>query len=280
MPNRAFAIAGTLALLLLAPVSVAMSRDSDERTAEAEEGAVTAPAPAPENVSGPTIPPSERDGVDDPEEGFRQSGRFPEERSDADADGVADIDDNCPGTGREQVTPAGPLPVKVDECGCPIDPCTCDTDADGVVDCRDFCPQTPAGAMVRPDGCPIPLAEAIQHEIDVKFGFDSAQLAASFEPQLIRLRQLLVDEPHLVVTFEGHADWKGRQTYNQPLSERRAEACRQFVLRETRIAPERVRAVGYGELRPIADNATEEGRSKNRRVTVVISDVRNEPPAP
>lgn len=270
--SKPTAVVHGLVLLALAwPVFPVYGQDSDERAPEAAETPPeTAPATNPPEVNG-QFPETEE---------FRQTGAFPEENADADADGVPDIDDNCPDTVREQLTPVGALPVKVDECGCPIDPCTCDTDGDGVMDCRDFCPGTEKGAMVKADGCPIPVAETLQHEIDVRFGFNSAEIQSTFESQLIRLRELLLEEPHLVVTFEGHADWKGPQTYNQPLSERRAEACRQFVLRETRINPERVRAVGYGELKPIADNGTEEGRARNRRVTVIISDVRNETTAP
>jgi len=279
MSNALAACRGLLLLAACWPVAPAFAQDSDERAPAAEEPlAETARAPA-ESVPPPTNQPAEAGQFPETEE-FRQNGQFPEERTDADGDGVPDIDDNCPGTVREQATPAGTLPVKVDECGCPVDPCTCDTDGDGVMDCRDFCPDTEKGAMVKADGCPIPLAETIQHDIDVKFGFDSADLQASFEPQLVRLRDLLLQEPHLIVTFEGHADWKGPQTYNQPLSERRAEACRQFLLRDTRILPERVNAVGYGEMRPIADNSTEEGRARNRRVTVIISDVRSTPAEP
>lgn len=207
-------------------------------------------------------------------EEFRQQGSFPEETADADADGVPDIDDNCPATPAEQSTPVGTLRVKVDECGCPKDPCTCDDDADGVPDCRDRCPATPLGEWVDGEGCTLPLAETQQEELRIHFEFEKHDLPPASEPLLLAVRERLLAVPNLRVRFEGHADWKGPQTINQPLSERRAQACRDFVLQGTTLAPDRVEAVGYGELRPLADNRTEEGRAKNRRVTAVFSDIR------
>lgn len=230
-------------------------------------------APGPAGAEGP--PPG---GLPEPGEEFRQTGEFPEERRDTDHDGVADIDDNCPATPVEQSTPVGILRVQVDECGCPKDPCTCDGDADGVPDCRDSCPATPIGQMVGADGCTLPIAETRQEDLDVQFEFERHDVRPEYEPILLRVREQLLASPNLRVTFEAHADWKGPQRFNQPLSELRAAACREFVLRDTRIAPGRISTVGYGESRPIADNRTEEGRAKNRRVTAVFSDVRTPPP--
>lgn len=211
-------------------------------------------------------------------EEFRQTGQFPEERADADGDGIADIDDNCPGTPGEQATPAGTLKTQVDECGCPRDPCICDSDVDGVPDCKDLCPNTPVGDLVGADGCTLPVAALRREELEVQFDFEKADIRPEFEPGLLKLRELLLSAPNLHITFEGHADWKGPQSFNQPLSERRAAACRDFVLRESAIAPERIKILGFGELRPIADNKTEEGRARNRRVTAVIYDLRSPPP--
>jgi outer membrane protein OmpA-like peptidoglycan-associated protein len=234
------------------------------------------PATAPGSAASP---PAEPQGAEFPEtDEFRQEGRFPEERTDVDHDGVPDIDDNCPATPAEQATPVGTLKVKVDECGCPRDPCTCDTDVDGVPDCRDVCAGTAPGELVGPDGCTLPIAEAEQEELGVRFDFEKHEVKAEFEPVLLKVRERLLASPNLRVTLEGHADWKGPQSFNQPLSEKRAAACRDFVLGGTGIVPDRVQAVGFGELRPIADNTTEEGRAKNRRVSAVFSDLRR--PAP
>lgn len=248
--------------------------------AEGEPPGDPVPATAPDNTASPPVEPStEPPDAEFPDtDEFRQEGQFPEEASDVDHDGVPDIDDNCPATPFEQATPVGPLKVTVDECGCPRDPCTCDADADGVPDCRDFCAGTAPGELVGPDGCTLPVAQVEQEELGIRFDFEKYDVKPEFEPVLLEVRERLLAAPNLRVRLEGHADWKGPQRYNQPLSEKRAAACRAFVLDAAGIAPDRVEAVGFGELRPIADNSTEEGRAKNRRVSAVFSDLRQ--PAP
>jgi OOP family OmpA-OmpF porin len=78
------------------------------------------------------------------------------------------------------------------------------------------------------------------------------------------------------VKLEGHTDSKGTEEYNQKLSERRAEAVRQYLIREDACEKAMISATGYGELRPIAPNTTKdgkdnpEGRAENRRVEILI----------
>jgi outer membrane protein OmpA-like peptidoglycan-associated protein len=209
---------------------------------------------------------------------FHQAGEFPEEKTDADQDGVADIDDNCPATPPETFTEIGSLRTQVDECGCPKDPCQCDADNDGVADCRDLCPESRFGELVDAQGCTLPVVEPWREDIRVEFDFESHELRPQFEPLLIKVQERLKSAPNLVVTLEGHTDWKGPQSYNEPLSARRAEACREFLLKDPAIAPSRVRTRAFGELRPVADNASEEGRARNRRVEALFEDIRQ--PAP
>lgn len=73
------------------------------------------------------------------------------------------------------------------------------------------------------------------------------------------------------VTVEGHTDNVGKEDFNQKLSELRASAVMQFLI-ERGVEKERLESVGYGLTKPIADNGTEEGRAKNRRVELVIKD--------
>lgn len=72
-----------------------------------------------------------------------------------------------------------------------------------------------------------------------------------------------------LIRVEGHADSKGPAEYNRWLSEQRAKAVADYLSRVHGVAPERLRAEGFGEDRPIASNATEEGRAMNRRVEFV-----------
>jgi outer membrane protein OmpA-like peptidoglycan-associated protein len=71
------------------------------------------------------------------------------------------------------------------------------------------------------------------------------------------------------IQLEGHTDSQGLERKNQALSERRVQSIKDYLVQRFYIAPERVRAVGYGASRPLAPNDTAEGRSQNRRVEVV-----------
>ena len=76
--------------------------------------------------------------------------------------------------------------------------------------------------------------------------------------------------PLTKVTIEGHSDSSGEAKYNQFLSERRATSIAKVLVDDYGIDSSRVDAIGYGEEKPIADNATAEGRKQNRRVEAVI----------
>lgn len=71
------------------------------------------------------------------------------------------------------------------------------------------------------------------------------------------------------IQLEGHTDNQGSERKNQTLSEKRVQSIKAYLTQRFHIAPERVRAVGYGASKPIAANNTPDGRSQNRRVEVV-----------
>jgi len=87
--------------------------------------------------------------------------------------------------------------------------------------------------------------------------------------------QILKDSPEISVVIEGHTDSIGSETYNQRLSERRAEAVRQYLV-ERGVAASRLETRGYGESQPIAPNTTPEGkdnpegRALNRRAELKV----------
>ena len=80
---------------------------------------------------------------------------------------------------------------------------------------------------------------------------------------------LLKREPGLKVFIVGHTDTQGGYDYNMGLSARRSHAVADAVASRFGIAPDRMRAAGIGFLAPVATNATDEGRAKNRRVELV-----------
>lgn len=157
-----------------------------------------------------------------------------------------------------------------------------DEDEDGVFDRRDHCPDTPANTPVDNRGCPIPQYPATvkpvepQSEVitlsdqgEVLFAFDSAQLTPAAHEQLLGLMDKLKNADVLSIKVVGHTDSQGSDAYNQALSERRASSVAAFLL-EQGLAPDKLTSQGMGESQPVADNASEEGRAKNRRVELVI----------
>ncbi|MDA8021313.1 MAG: OmpA family protein [Thermoanaerobaculia bacterium] len=115
------------------------------------------------------------------------------------------------------------------------------------------------------------LYEAVLTDDDVKFGFDKAELNESARTALDELGQRLVAEDKGVyLEIQGHTDATGDAQYNLKLGEERAENVRRYLNREHKIPLHRIATVSYGETAPVADNATREGRSANRRVVVVV----------
>jgi outer membrane protein OmpA-like peptidoglycan-associated protein len=106
---------------------------------------------------------------------------------------------------------------------------------------------------------------------DILFDTDEATLKNDAKVVIAKLAGILLIMPELNLRIEGHTDSTGSPEYNQGLSERRAASVRDF-LAEQGIAWQRMMSIGYGLTRPVADNATSEGRAKNRRVEIVIAE--------
>ena len=75
-------------------------------------------------------------------------------------------------------------------------------------------------------------------------------------------------EPKVII--EGHTDSTGSNELNELLSQERSESVRQYLLANKTLSYDRIAAVGYGSSKPLASNATEEGRAVNRRIDVII----------
>jgi outer membrane protein OmpA-like peptidoglycan-associated protein len=105
---------------------------------------------------------------------------------------------------------------------------------------------------------------------DVLFDTASANLKPGAREKLARVAGVLLSQPGLQVTVEGHTDSVGSETYNQGLSERRASSVRDYLVRQG-IQPGAVGTAGLGESQPVVSNDTSAGRQQNRRVEIVIS---------
>ena len=102
----------------------------------------------------------------------------------------------------------------------------------------------------------------------ILFDLDSAVIRAESKPVLDEVLNLLKSEPGWKLTIEGHTDSSGSDSHNQTLSQQRAESVKAFLVKAGIVA-DRLQTKGFGESKPVADNATELGRAQNRRVELV-----------
>ena len=103
----------------------------------------------------------------------------------------------------------------------------------------------------------------------VHFEFDKARLMLDSKTVLGNVAKSLNNEPDVRIIIAGHTDSLGSDAYNKRLSQERAQSVVDFLISKG-IDRSRLRAVGYGESKPVADNSTEEGRERNRRVELQV----------
>ncbi|NIO15887.1 MAG: OmpA family protein [Deltaproteobacteria bacterium] len=186
-----------------------------------------------------------------------QFGKAKEPPKDSDMDGISDSEDLCPGT------PSG---APVDAKGCPTD-----SDNDGVADYLDSCPETAAGEKVDETGCVVPEKKEVSMTLNVEFDKNSAEVKDTYGPLLEKAADFMKKYPETAAVIEGHTDSTGRAEYNLAISQKRADSVKNYLVERFEIDPSRIKAVGFGETRPVADNKTKEGRERNRRVLVIIT---------
>ncbi|MEM7054533.1 MAG: OmpA family protein [Pseudomonadota bacterium] len=119
---------------------------------------------------------------------------------------------------------------------------------------------------------PPPAEPEVLFEFDseVTFGFDSAEIRPSAEPELNRAAAILSERTEIVlIEVAGHTDSSGPEDYNQNLSERRAQAVADYLAARG-VDHDRMEVRGFGETRPKVPNDTRENRQMNRRVVVTI----------
>jgi OOP family OmpA-OmpF porin len=113
---------------------------------------------------------------------------------------------------------------------------------------------------------------AFQVRLQVLFDTNSAKLKPESYPDLDRVVEFLTQvNPTVSGVVEGHTDNTGSDAYNLKLSQQRADAVRQYLLGKG-ISGTRIEAKGFGESRPVGDNATADGRALNRRVVFQRND--------
>ncbi|WP_373795516.1 OmpA family protein [Neisseria dentiae] len=105
-------------------------------------------------------------------------------------------------------------------------------------------------------------------DLQVNFATDKTEILPESQPQIDEVFKLLQSDPALKLSINGHTDNTGGKAHNQSLSEGRAHSVVATLVGKG-IAADRLKAAGFGDSRPIADNGTEEGKAKNRRVELV-----------
>jgi len=110
----------------------------------------------------------------------------------------------------------------------------------------------------------------IMNMSDVLFDFGKATLRPAAREKLAKVSGILLAYPSLKVRVEGNTDNVGSDEFNQTLSEKRAEAVRDYLVSQN-VSPDSLTSIGYGKTRPIASNDTADGRQQNRRVEMVMS---------
>ncbi len=241
-------------------------------------------------------------GVRDSEDGVGCPGA-----NDSDGDGIVDDEDECPETPgiRDSSEGVGCPQVEAEEA--PVDEVP-DTDGDGLLDPDDKCPQAPGPRMFEgcpdtdgdgfpddkdqcpeeaeiingnedDDGCPDEgksLVSLDKDHIEIKesvyFETNKAVIKQRSYNLLDQVAHILNAHPEIAkCRVEGHTDSRGGDQYNQDLSERRANAVREFLI-EHGVESSRLTSEGYGETKPIASNKTKAGRQKNRRVDFYVTE--------
>lgn len=108
----------------------------------------------------------------------------------------------------------------------------------------------------------------LQNTASVRFKFDSYELTPEAREALDQLAAQIKDRENFILEIQGFADWVGSDAYNNQLTQKRADAVRRYVAEQHNVALFRMHILGFGKIRPVADNKTPEGRSENRRVEI------------
>jgi OOP family OmpA-OmpF porin len=216
------------------------------------------------DTDGDGIPDSKDQCVMEPEDkdGYLDDDGCPD--LDNDADGIPDAVDHCPNQPED-------FDGFQDADGCP-DP---DNDGDTVLDVDDFCPNTPGPPGGDRPGCPKKnmLVVVTAHEIritqQIQFEFNKATIKGDISFKILdEIVQILKDNPKINLEVQGHTDNVGSATYNERLSQSRADSVRAYLVGHG-TDPARLVSKGYGLTKPLVPNTTDANRGLNRRVQFI-----------
>ncbi len=179
--------------------------------------------------------------------------------NDRDNDGISDYADKC------IYTPPG---VRVYANGCRIDE---DDDKDGILNSIDECPNTPLNSKVNTKGCVKKVDKKYKNiiQLNIEFKYKSFEVTDISKEEVLMLADFLNNNTTYNIRVIGYTDNKGSRAYNKKLSQKRANAIKNMLIKN-KVSANRISSVGMGEANPIADNDSENGRAKNRRIEVEL----------
>jgi len=238
------------------PVSQPPTDTDKDGTPDAEDSCLTIPGSP--RWHGCPVPDTDHDGVDDEMDSCKSVPGPARYHGcpipDTDHDGINDEEDSCKNTpGTEKYH------------GCPIP----DRDYDGVNDELDKCPDLAGPADNQ--GCPVAAINKRAQLLaaNIMFNSNSTELTKNSYPAIRELADSLKTNPDMDLRIEGHTDNTGEPAYNMKLSLDRANAVKKVLLSQG-VAENRIQVNGYGDTRPIANNMSEAGKAKNRRVVCIF----------
>lgn len=138
------------------------------------------------------------------------------------------------------------------------------------VDCAPVQPVRQPPVVITQPVQPVQPVQIPSIRLNINFDHDKSVIKSNYQGEVARAAEFLAQYPNTDAVVEGHTDSTGSDAYNQALSQRRAEAVVNALVRNHGVNPSRISARGYGESQPIADNNTAAGRAENRRVVVTI----------
>jgi OOP family OmpA-OmpF porin len=118
-----------------------------------------------------------------------------------------------------------------------------------------------------------PASKEVSMELLVEFDTGMAAVKPKYNNEIKKVADFMKEYPDTTAIIEGHTDNVGKEAANVKLSQRRADSIKAYLVKKFGIDSSRIKAVGYGPNKPVASNATKEGKQKNRRVKAVFSNI-------
>lgn len=127
-------------------------------------------------------------------------------------------------------------------------------------------PPPPPDAPPPPAPRKEPRKEELTITLLIEFDTGKSDIKSGYHAEVAKVADFMKRYPHVKGAIEGHTDARGGVKYNMRLSQRRADAVKKFLVEKSGVDGTRLTTMGFGPTKPVADNATDEGRQRNRRI--------------